>query len=110
MTYIDQKGKVKHHTMSGRAVYLVIDLIILNVSFQFAFLVRFSVLLFQSPYLLEGAPTSIYNPLELYITGAWIAVALITRLYGDKFGTPAGRIRDLFKVIGFLATAVFFLL
>ena len=106
MTYIDQKGKVKHHTLSGRALYLVIDLLILNVSFQVAFLIRFSVFLFQSPYLLEGAPTSIYNPLELYITGAWIVVALITRLYGDKFGTPAGRIRDLFKVIGFLATAV----
>jgi putative colanic acid biosynthesis UDP-glucose lipid carrier transferase len=106
MAHIDQKGKIKKHSMRSRALYLSIDVLILNVSFQLAFLVRFSVLLFQSPYLLEGAPTNIYNPLELYITGAWIVIALITRLYGDKFGAPAGRIRDLFKVIGFLATAV----
>src|SRR5450432_1279507 len=106
MAHVDQKGRMKQTTLSSRALYLAVDVLILNASFQLAFLVRFSVLLFQSPYLLEGAPTNIYNPLELYITGAWIAVALITRLYGDKFGTPAGRIRDLFKVIGFLATAV----
>jgi putative colanic acid biosynthesis UDP-glucose lipid carrier transferase len=106
MAHVDERGKIKHHTLSRRAMYLAIDVLILNASFQFAFLIRFSVLLFQSPYLLEGAPTSIYNPLELYITGAWIAISLITRLYGDKFGAPAGRIRDLFKVIGFLATAV----
>ena len=92
--------------MRSRALYLAIDVLILNASFQLAFLVRFSVLLFQSPYLLEGAPTNIYNPLELYITGAWVVIALVTRLYGDKFGAPAGRIRDLFKLIGFLATAV----
>jgi putative colanic acid biosynthesis UDP-glucose lipid carrier transferase len=106
MTQIDERGKIKRHTLSRRAMYLAIDVLILNASFQFAFLIRFSVLLFQSPYLLEGAPTNIYNPLELYITGAWILIALITRLYGDRFGAPAGRIRDLFKVIGFLATAV----
>src|SRR2546423_3150209 len=106
MTHIDQKGRIKHHTLSRRALYLAIDVLILNASFQFAFLLRFSVLLFQSPYLLEGAPTTIYNPLELYITGAWIVISVITRLYGDKFGTPAGRLRDLFKVIGFLPTAV----
>jgi putative colanic acid biosynthesis UDP-glucose lipid carrier transferase len=87
-------------------MYLAMDVLILNASFQFAFLIRFSVLLFQSPYLLEGAPTNIYNPLELYITGAWILISLVTRLYGDRFGAPAGRIRDLFKVIGFIATAV----
>ncbi len=106
MAHIDPNGKIKHRSMSGRALYLAIDVLILNASFQFAFLVRFSVLLFQSPYLLEGAPTNIYNPLEIYITGAWIVISLVTRLYGDKFGAPAGRIRDLFKVIGFLATAV----
>lgn len=106
MAHVDTRGKIRHISVRSRALYLVLDVLILNASFQLAFLVRFSVLLFQSPYLLEGAPTSIYNPLELYITGAWIVISLITRLYGDKFGTPAGRIRDLFKVIGFLATAV----
>jgi len=106
MAHIDQKGKIRHNTFSRRAMYLALDVLILNASFQLAFLIRFSVLLFQSPYLLEGAPTNIYNPLELYITGAWIVIALTSRLYGDRFGAPAGRIRDLFKVIGFLATAV----
>src|SRR5256885_14209867 len=105
MTHIDEKGRIRHRTLSRKAMYLAIDVLLLNASFQFAFLIRFSVLLFQSPYLLEGAPTNIYNPLELYITGAWILIALIVRLYGDRPGAPAGRIRDLFKVIGFLATA-----
>ncbi|MEP7234730.1 MAG: undecaprenyl-phosphate glucose phosphotransferase [Ignavibacteriota bacterium] len=106
MAQIDQRGKLHQKSIPNRALYLAIDVLLLNVSFQIAFLIRFSVLLFQSPYLLEGAPTNIYFPLELYITGAWIVISLITRLYGDRFGTPAGRIRDLFKVIGFIATAV----
>ncbi|MEI8134009.1 MAG: undecaprenyl-phosphate glucose phosphotransferase [bacterium] len=106
MTHIDSRGRVRQRNLTRRALYLALDVLILNVSFQLAFLVRFSVFLFQSPYLLEGAPTNIYAPLEAYISGAWIVIALITRLYGDKFGAPAGRIRDLFKVIGFLATAV----
>jgi len=43
-----------------------VGLALANLWFRLAFLVRFPMLVFQAPYLLEGAPSGIYVPLEIY--------------------------------------------
>ncbi|MBS1904232.1 MAG: undecaprenyl-phosphate glucose phosphotransferase [Bacteroidetes bacterium] len=95
---------------SARLLALAIDLALLNVSFQLAFFVRFSMFLFQAPFLLEGAPSGIYGPLELYITGAWLVISIAARLYSRNMHAPVGRFADLFKALGLLATAVLLLI
>lgn len=94
----------------ARMIVLAIDLAVVNISFQLAFLVRFSMFVFQSPLIVEGAPSGIYKPLELYVTGAWLVIAIAARLYSRNQHAPAGRFADLFKVLGLLATAVLLLI
>jgi putative colanic acid biosynthesis UDP-glucose lipid carrier transferase len=85
---------------------LIVDVAIINVAFQLAFLMRFSVLVFGAPHFLGGAPQGIYPPLELFLSIAWVVIALSLRLYTKNSTAPAGKIGDLFKTIGILATAL----
>ncbi|HYM21449.1 MAG TPA: undecaprenyl-phosphate glucose phosphotransferase [Candidatus Kapabacteria bacterium] len=96
----------KHRPRLTRLLALAVDLALVNLSFQLAFLLRFSVFAIGAPAILEGAPSNIYLPLELYVSGAWLVISVAARLYSRNSVTPAGRIADLFKVLGLLATAV----
>ncbi len=106
MVQIASLPQTKKHTRMIRLLTLAVDLAVINVSFQLAFFIRFSMFVFQAPYLLEGAPSGIYIPLEVYISGAWLLISLSARLYTKTQNRPAGRFADLLKVCGLLATAV----
>jgi putative colanic acid biosysnthesis UDP-glucose lipid carrier transferase len=98
---------LKKHITLFRVVFLLLDMVLLNVAFQLAFFGRFSGFLFEAPFTIEGIPVSIYYNLELYMSIMWTVVAVSTGLYVGRRGHPRyEEIRDLLKALGFLATAI----
>src|SRR4051794_35981939 len=97
---------LKRHIALLRVLFCVIDLALLNISFQAAILIRFSKL-FPFTERLNGAPPASYSDLELYMTFAWLIISLSMRLYVGRRGHPRHEeARDVLKALGFLATAI----
>lgn len=98
---------LKRYISLLRVLFLVVDLAILHFSFHVAFFFRFGHFLpYSTPYL-GGIHPGIYFNLELYLTAAWLVIAVWTRLYVGRRGHPRGEeVRDVLKALGFLATAI----
>lgn len=98
---------LKRHIRLFRAVFLVIDVLLLNIAFQAALFLRFSDVLALNPDRLQGAPPIIYTTLSVYMSLAWIIVAISMRLYVGRRGHPRHEeVRDVLKALGLLATAI----
>jgi putative colanic acid biosynthesis UDP-glucose lipid carrier transferase len=103
----DLSGFLKRHITLFRVLFLLADIVLINASFQFAFVIRFDAFLPSAHQIIGRIPVSIYAQLELYLSGAWIAIALFMRLYVGRRGHPRyEELRDLLKALGFLATAI----
>jgi len=90
-----------------RVLFLVVDLAILHFSFHAAFFLRFEHFLIEGGNFLEGISPTIYLNLELYLTLAWLVIAVWMKLYVGRRGHPRGEeIRDILRALGFLATAI----
>src|SRR5579883_1883526 len=98
---------VRRHSRTKSLVLLIVDLIVLNILYHAAFILRFDTLipLAHSELLNIDASPTIYYMLEAIISVGWIASGAIFRLYGDipreQFSQEALRIlRTMGGVIG----------
>jgi len=100
-------GLLRRHVTFFRVLFLLTDLALINASFHVAFFGRFNAVLPYSATVLGGIPTGIYSQLELYLSVAWVIIALSMQLYVGRRGHPRNEeLRDLLKALGFLATAI----
>ncbi len=103
----DLSAFLRRHITLFRVLFVLADIALINLSYQLAFFARFDSFLPVSQRIIGGIPISIYGQLELYLSGAWIVIALFMRLYVGRRGHPRyEELRDLLKALGFLATAI----
>ncbi|HET7152963.1 MAG TPA: hypothetical protein VFJ29_04295, partial [Candidatus Kapabacteria bacterium] len=98
---------VRHHSYSRSFLHLAVDLLVLNILYHAAFLLRFDTLvpLARSEALSIDVSPAIYYLLEAIISVGWISSGIVFRLYGDmpreQFSQEALRIlRTMGGVIG----------
>ena len=85
----DLSGFLRRHITLFRVLFLLADILLINASYQFAFTARFDTLLFSGHKIIGGIPVSIYGELELYLSAAWVFIALFMQLYVGVAGILA---------------------
>ncbi len=95
----------KKRPLAVRFTMLIGDLVLLNLAFHLAFIVRFLSPIFAAPEFLGGAPRTIYFPFEICLTAAWIGVALVTGFYKRETPSSPEQATGVFRMMALLTMA-----
>ncbi len=83
---------------------LLVDVVLLNIAFHLAFLLRFGIMVFQQNMSTTGAPVGLYWAFELAMSSGWIVVALYYSLYSSHRTKEKGReVSTVLRALLFLA-------
>jgi FlaA1/EpsC-like NDP-sugar epimerase len=87
-----------------RWMHFIVDVLLVNIAFHLAFLLRFRMMVFDENTMTTGAPIGLYWWFELVITIGWIVLSLFLRLYSPRIRSrKLSEVSLVLRALGFLA-------